>query len=222
MPISNWLTSLKPASAKGVDSDLQALADEDYPFLTAKQTVGQIRQLSDHLGRFEPRLRQAVIGYSLYTRQLDHIQGLLTKPHCRGDCQRPPVGCCNARHCDILSLADVTLYQPTSLSMQLAHAIGAMQRQEDAHAMAVSDRSHVDRYCPYLTATGCTLRLFKSPRCVHYLCRDIDDQLHRDYGENGHAFAAVMQETAMRVMIRTADYINPDVLAVARNLLPPA
>jgi hypothetical protein len=218
MHTTHWLNSLKSVNTAGVDGDMASLVDLDYPFLTEIQVCGHVAQLSAHLGRLEKELRRAVIGYSLYTRQLDCIQDRVSKTFCSTQCDRPPVGCCNAKHCDIFTLSDYMLYQPSSLSMQLAQAIGSLQQREDEYTMT-DDMRRDTRYCPYLTDQGCTLRLFKSPRCIHYICSSVKDDLAMRFEQGGETFASAMTETSARTLSCCADFTNAQVLAAASIML---
>ena len=219
MHITTWLDTLHSNHTGAVDTDLQVLAGPGYCFLTDRQVSHQIECLSGHLGDMRPNLRQAVIAYTLYTRQIDRIQDTVSKDFCRDSCDRPPVGCCNASHCDIFTPSDYFLYQPSPLSLQLAQAIARLQKQEDAQRQAAG-AVHRGQYCPYLTDRGCTLKLFKSPRCVHYLCQTLRADLAGRYGAAGADFATAMGETSNRVIASLADFTNPAVLASARDMLP--
>ena len=219
MPITTWLDTLHGNNTSAVDTDLQTLGDHSYCFLTDQQVSHQIKCLSSHLGGMRPTLRQAVIAYTLYTRQIDRIQDVVSKDFCRDSCDRPPVGCCNASHCDIFTPSDYILYQPTQLSMELAQAIAHLQKVEDRQARQTGAQ-HRGQYCPYLTDQGCTLKLFKSPRCAHYLCQTLQDDLTVRYGAMGTDFAGNMAETASRAVACCADFTNAAVLTAARGMLP--
>ena len=219
MHIASWLDTLPSGSARAVTDDMDWFRAASRPFLCDELARHHVARLSDHLGRLGTPLRRAVISYTLYTRQLDRIQEAATKDFCRDGCDRPPVGCCNASHCDVFTPSDYLLYRPTSLSMELAAALARLQRTEDDSARQAGAR-HIQRYCPYLTATGCTLHLAKSPRCVHYLCETLRGDLGERYGATGAAFAAAMAETAVRAVGCCDDFTNPAVLATAREMLP--
>lgn len=218
MHITIWLDSLHHAVRTDIDDDLDCLTGNVYPFLTDAQVCHQVEHLSGHLGGMGQSLRRAVIGYTLYTRQIDRIQDAVSKDFCRDSCDRPPVGCCNASHCDIYSPSDYILYQPTQLSLQLAQAIARLQKVEDGQALATGAQ-HRGQYCPYLTDRGCTLKLFKSPRCTHYLCQTLQTDLAVRYGTTGADFAGSMAETASRAIACCADFTNPAVLVAAQGML---
>lgn len=219
MHITTWLDTLPPKRRAAVDADLKALADQDACFLSDMEVSHQVERLSGYLGDLRPAARQAVIGYSLYTRQLDRVQDAVSKAFCRDSCDRPPVGCCNANHCDIFSPSDYFLYHPTPLSLELGQAVTRLQRIEDEWAQS-EGAGRLGRYCRYLSDRGCTLALFKSPRCVHYLCQTLRDDLTERHGEAGKAFGDAMAETANRAVASCADFTNPAVLQAARQLLP--
>ncbi len=218
MLIASWLDTLSTRSDAAVNDDLDCFCATSRPFLSDELARHHVARLSAYLGRLGAPLRRAVIGYTLYTRQIDRIQNAATKDYCRDDCARPPVGCCNARHCDVFTPSDYLLYRPTGLSLELAGALSRLQRAEDDSARQAGAR-HAERYCPYLTETGCTLYLAKSPRCVHYLCEALRGDLGQRYGPNGAAFAAAMAETAGRAVGCCDDFTNPAVLATAREML---
>ena len=218
MHITTWLNTLQYTAAASIGTDVDFLAGYDYPFLTQTQVCHHIEHLSGHLVGLHQNLRRAVIGYTLYTRQIDRIQDTVSKDFCRDSCDRPPVGCCNASHCDIYSPSDYILYQPTQLSLELAQAISSLQKVEDGQALATGAQ-HLGQYCPYLTDQGCTLKLFKSPRCAHYLCQTLRDDLTGRYGATGTDFAGAMAETASRAVACCADFTNPAVLTAAQGML---
>jgi len=219
MRIVSWLDALPSRSEAAVQDDIDCFHANPRPFLCDELAKHQVARLSAHLSRLATPLRRAVIGYTLYTRQLDRIQEAATKNFCRDGCDRPPVGCCNARHCDVFTPSDYLLYRPTSLSLELAGALSRLQRTEDDSARQAGAR-HAERYCPYLTATGCSLHLAKSPRCVHYVCDTLQRDLGQRYGAPGAAFAAAMAETAGRAVTSCGDFTNPAVLTTARGMLP--
>ena len=219
MHIASWLDTLPTASDAAVNDDRDCFRANTRPFLPDALAEHHVARLSAHLGRLATPLRRAVIGYTLYTRQIDRIQDTATKDFCRDGCDRPPVGCCNASHCDVFTPSDYLLYRPTGLSLELAAALSDLQRAEDDSARQTGAR-HTQRYCPYLTATGCTLHLAKSPRCAHYVCETLRRDLGRRYGAPGAAFAAAMAETAGRAVASCGDFTNPAVLAAAREMLP--
>ncbi|EKO39731.1 MAG: hypothetical protein B193_1565 [Solidesulfovibrio magneticus str. Maddingley MBC34] len=218
MRIASWLDTLPAGRDAAVADDIDCFRAKARPFLSDELAEHHVARLSSHLGRLAAPLRRAVIGYTLYTRQIDRIQAAATKDFCRDGCDRPPVGCCNARHCDVFTPSDYLLYRPTGLSLELAGALARLQRAEDDSARQAGAR-HVQRYCPYLTETGCTLQLAKSPRCVHYLCQTLQTDLGQRYGAAGAAFAEAMAETAGRAVACCEDFTNPAVLAAAREML---
>ena len=187
MPIDNWLDALDQNSSRHVDADLLALAGLSYPFLSAQTVCTQIELLSGHLAGLGNAGRRLTISYSLYARQMDAIQESSVRGICAGSCMRPPVGCCNADHYVILSPADLMISRPSAAALQLAHIIAGMQRTERAHSVTCGQVLK-NAYCGFLSTTGCTLRLFKSPRCSHYLCAQAEESLRLRHGPSTTAF----------------------------------
>ncbi|WP_243368649.1 hypothetical protein [Fundidesulfovibrio soli] len=219
MPASGWLRSLKPASQAFIDGDMDCLAPLDYPFLNQGQVCEQVECLSGHLGRLGLEHRRAVIGYSLYTRQLEAVQERTGKAFCAGNCGRPPVGCCNAAHYRVHSLADFMIGRPSGLAMQLAASIEGLQRSEDAWSRH-EGLTHTSDHCAYLAERGCTLLLFKSPRCIHYICPHLEADLLLRFPGAAPAYAAAMSVAAVSTSLRSADFTSPEVLAAACLMLP--
>jgi hypothetical protein len=176
-----------------------------------------VERLSTHLGARDRDLRRALIEYSLYTRQLDLVQERASKDFCRDLCDRPPVGCCNADHFRVHSLSDCLFARPTGLSMRLASAIGGLQGSEDRFSMG-QGLVRTPGYCALLTDRGCTLRLFKSPHCAHYLCPSAGAELTRQYGGAGGAFVAAMGRAAGCTLSCRADFTHPEVLELAEAM----
>jgi len=202
-----------------VDGDLAALGGLPYPFLTDRQSAHQIERLSGHLFRLPEQPRRQAIAYALYVRQLDAIQEDSLRALCAGACPRPPVGCCNADHFVVLSTADILLYQPSAAAMRLSHVIDGLQRQERLHAVAngwVLTAAH----CACLCETGCALRLFKSPRCVHYLCEGAEASLAGRMSADSSPFLAAMRATARQTISTTRDFTSQLVLDEAALLFP--
>lgn len=91
-----------------------------------------------------------------------------------------PTGCCNRSHNVVFSLSDIMMQQPTGLALRMGDALARLQAEEGAHHAHGAPMG--ERGCPYLTATGCTLYLFKSPLCVHYLCPTVAAALEAAHG----------------------------------------
>jgi hypothetical protein len=217
MPIDHWLETLSPHGHHMVDGDLAALAVRPYPFLSADSVCNQITRLSKHLGALRNDVRRQAIAYSLYVRQLDAIQEAGPRDRCKGGCPRPPVGCCTANHFVILSLSDVLVGGPSPAAMHLSHVITGLQRNETAHSVShgqVLSPGH----CDCLAADGCTLRLFKSPRCVHYLCREVEDALRLEHGGQAPAFIAAMKAVATQTITAVGDFTGAEVISTALAL----
>jgi hypothetical protein len=219
MPFDSWLKSLSDDTIRYVHTDLEVLHAQPLSFLRADQVAYQIERLSTHLGSKPPLIRQAAIRYSLYVRQLDAIQ---EKDHniraiCSLDCQRPPVGCCNSEHHIILSPSDLLLARPTQNTLHLVHVLTALQQLEHAHAL---DQGRLLRphYCSRLTSTGCTLRLLKSPRCIHYLCPQVSLAMIATHGDQAADFLAAMHDSGNRVILTLQDFTYPEVIRAAESM----
>lgn len=221
MPFEVWLKSLPGNSTGHVQTDLDALHDDPSPFLEAQQSVYQIERLSIHLSSQPTLIRQAAIRYSLYVRQLDALQE--GEPGIRGlcahQCPRPPVGCCNGQHHVILSFSDIMFARPTQEALHLAHVLTGLQQREHAHALLRGRLLRPD-YCSHLTTTGCSLRMFKSPRCIHYLCPRITGSIIAAHGDQAYAFLAAMQETGNQVIHDMNDFTSASVISTANALFP--
>jgi len=223
MPFDLWLKDLPDNTSRHVRIDLDALHARPFSFLSSDQAVYQIERLSDHLGSKPLLIRQAAISYSLYIRQLDAIQEQekSLRRVCALSCQRPPVGCCNGEHHTILSLSDVLLARPTQNSLHLAHVLTTLQSLEHTHAL---DQGRAVRlgYCSHLTATGCTLRLFKSPRCIHYLCPQVELAMTAAHGDHAAAFLAAMHDIGNCTIHTMQDFTSPEVIRTATVLFAQA
>lgn len=209
-----WLDDLPQRRPRAADDDLSVLCAQAYPYLSDPAVRHQITRLSGHLAGISDGMRRKVIAYSLYVRQLDVIQAATTRDFCRDGCPRPPVGCCNANHFQILSLADVMVSRPSQTALELAHVIGILQRRETAFETQAG-RSPVPGHCDCLADDGCTLRLFKSPRCVHYLCDGLGDSLTERFGPGTARFLDAMHATAVQTIATTADFTDPSTLSAA-------
>jgi len=220
MPFEVWLQSLSEDSIRHIQADLTLLTAAPLPFLKEDQAVYQVERLSMHLSSQPTQIRQAAIQYSLYVRQLDAIQEREGTFHhtCAHDCARPPVGCCNGEHHVILSFSDVVFAQPTQNALHLAHVLTGLQNREHAHAINQGRHPRLN-YCSHLTTTGCTLRMFKSPRCIHYLCPQIAAAFTAAHGNQASAFLAAMHTTGNQVIHSMADFTSALVISTADSLL---
>jgi hypothetical protein len=218
MPIDHWLDALSQTSSRHVDADLFALADLSYPFLSNQTVCAQIEHLSGHLAKVDQAGRRLAIAYSLYARQMDAIQESSVRGMCAGSCQRPPVGCCNADHFVILSPADLMVSRPSATALQLSHIISGMQRTEHNHSVN-NGKTLRKAYCSCLSTTGCTLRLFKSPRCSHYLCKEVEESLRFSHGPSSTAFIDAMRSSASATITSSKDFTNGSVLTAAAEFL---
>ena len=219
MGIEAWLKSLPDDTSRYVRIDLDNLYVQPFSFLETDQVVYQIERLSTHLGSQPSLIRQAAIRYSLYIRQLDAIQERKngTRQICTHACQRPPVGCCNSEHYIILPQPDPLLAKPSHNSLHLAAVLTALQNQEYAFALA-QGRLFSSSSCSHLTATGCSLRLFKSPRCIHYLCPQVALAMIATHGDSAADFLAAMHDSGNRVILTLNDFINYEVIQAAEIL----
>ncbi|HEU6435992.1 MAG TPA: hypothetical protein VE028_00895 [Nitratidesulfovibrio sp.] len=227
MPIDGWLEALPGQDDRTANShvadDVALFAGRDHPLLSTRTVRHQVSRLSAHLLGFnittgaahpmDDGLRRALIGYSLYTRQLDMVQDRATKHICRDGCERPPLGCCNRSHNVVFSLSDIMMQQPTGLALRMGDALAHLQAEEGAHH--AHDAPMGERGCPYLTDTGCTLYLFKSPLCVHYLCPTVADALSAAHGPEAAPFVAGMRRAATRQLERSADFTEPGLIEAA-------
>lgn len=237
MPIDGWLDALSGANTDSVDSDAALFAEREYPLLSARAVRRQVTRLSAHLNdmggagsAFAPSslpappasparpvmddgLRRALIGYSLYALQLDMVQDRATKHICRDSCDRPPLGCCNRSHNVVFSMSDIMMQQPTGLALRMADALARLQTEEGAHHAHGAVMG--ERGCPYLTACGCTLHLFKSPLCMHYLCPTVADVLHGLHGDGAAPFVAGMRRAANRQIERSTDFMEAGLIDAA-------
>lgn len=216
-----WLDALPQKRDTAADGDLSALCATAHPFLSDAAVRRQITRLSGYLSGLDESMRRRVIAYSLYVRQLDVIQAAATRDFCRDGCERPPVGCCNANHFEILSLADMMIARPSPAALELSHVIGALQRLETDFEVE-RGRHLTDGHCDCLAADGCTLRLFKSPRCVHYLCAELHRDLATRFGQAATPFCAAMGQVAVQTISTTADFTDPAILDAAEAFLDEA
>jgi len=217
MPIENWLSDLAQTDHRAVDGDLEALAHRSYPFLSAQNTSNQIERLSGHLGVRHQNVRRLVIAYSLYIRQVDAILERGARGYCSGHCPNPPAGCCNREHFVIMNMTDLMSSQNSPAALHMAHAIGLLQQLESAHNLE-GERMIRPGYCSLLAHDGCTLRLFKSPRCAHYICEDLSASMQTESAGKAAPLLAALKYTESSTISSPTDYINPDVIAQAEAL----
>ncbi len=213
MPIDNWLRALPQQDHSAVDGDLAALAEKSYPFLTDQSTCHQIEQLSGHLGAKNREVRRMVISYSLYIRQVDVVLEGGARSHCRDGCPTPPAGCCNYDHFVTMNIADLMSSRNSPESLHMAHVIGLMQKLETAHNR--QGRVMRSGHCSLLAEDGCTLRLFKSPRCAHFLCKSLEMDMQARMGNRSGAFLKAMKRAESCTISTPSDYCSPAVLAEA-------
>jgi hypothetical protein len=217
MKIANWLDKLPQFDSRFITGDLDSIASRKYPFLSDDQVRNQISRLSGHLGSMEEKVRRLAISYSLYNRQLDIVQECLSKEICHLHCERPPIGCCNANHFVIFSMSDLILSRPSPIALHLSEIILRMQKNEDAYYLQ-DGREKTAGYCSLLTSQGCTLRLFKSPVCVHYLCSGIASRLHKQFGVDACSFTGEMIKMSLQTIESSYDFTSQDVIAAALPL----
>ena len=215
-PIHAWLNSLEQQCHRKVDADLNTLVERPYPFLCPQTVSHHIVRLSTHLGTLRCDVRRSVIVYSLYVRQLHALQESMIRETCARSCPRPPAGCCGADHHVILSLTDIVMARPSPAAMHLAHTITLLQHNEHAHALS-SGRQLRQGFCGCLAVDGCTLRLFKSPRCIHYLCDGIEVQLG-DAFKNPGPFLDAMRRANSLTITTEQDFMEPLIIEAAARL----
>ena len=220
MPIDNWLDSLPQQGHACVDGDLEALAAPARPFMNAQSTSNQIEKLSGHLGGLKEPVRRLVIGYSLYIRQLDTMLESGPRSLCASGCPRPPAGCCNRDHFITLSTLDIMSAQRSPLALHMAHVIGTLQQSECTHSLA-QGRVRKPGYCSCLAEDGCTMRLFKSPRCAHYLCEGVEQAVQAQHQGRATDFLAAMHSTVRSRIFPPGDFTNPEVIATGAALFWP-
>lgn len=223
MPFEIWLQSLPENSSRHVKADLDVCHLDHLPFLQHDLAGYQVERMSLHLGREPVIIRQAAIRYSLYVRQLDIVQGQenFIRRACAQACPRPPVGCCNGEHHIIFSFSDVMFARPTQDALHLAHVLTKLQEREHDHSQRQGQLVNRE-YCSRLTASGCSLRMFKSPRCIHYLCPQLIDDITRGYGKKATPFLDAMQTTSTQVILGIQDFTNPLIIPAAEVLFAPA
>jgi len=221
MPVDHWLASLSQGNPRFIDGDLAALGcpSVSYPFLAHAVVASQIELLSGHLAQVSETCRRLAIAYSLYMRQMDAIQDTSVRVICAGACDRPPVGCCNANHHVILSPSDVMVSRPTNTAMHLAHVITGLQRSEHEHRVDQGS-TLTPGHCSCLSNSGCTLSLFKSPLCAHYLCGSVQELLRLEHGAPATAFIDAMHAVASQTITSSRDFTDRNVLSAAVLLFP--
>lgn len=220
MPFEIWLKSLPEHSTRHVQTDLVDIALDHLPFLSTECTHYQVERLSLHLGALPKPIRHAAIRYSLYVRQLDTLQEhqLAIRPLCAHHCPRPPVGCCNDEHHVIVSCSDILFTNTSPDALHLAHILTGLQNKEHAHALRQGHNLRPG-YCSRLTAAGCSLRMFKSPRCIHYLCSEIVSGITAVYGKRSAFFLNEMHSMSIRVIVNLSDFTSPKIIDAAETLL---
>ncbi len=217
MPMDHWLSALRQHGHAAVDGDLEALASHPRPFLTEQSVCAQVESLSGHLAALKTPVRREVIAYSLYVRQMDAIQEAGPRAVCAGHCPRPPAGCCNHDHFVILNVTDLMSSRRSPLALHMVHVIGQLQKLESAHNFG-RGRSPKPGFCACLAEDGCTLRLFKSPRCAHYLCESLEQALLERHGPDAAPFLAAMRHTLTSTISSPQDFGNPGVISNGASL----
>jgi hypothetical protein len=219
MNIKNWLNGLSQVDSRSTANDIHYLSTYKYPFLSQEQVNNHINCLSSHLGSLEDRIRRLAITYSLYTRQLDVIQEMMSKQICGSECERPPAGCCNSNHYIVFSMSDLMIARPSSLALELSEIISHMQKNENAYYFK-GGGERTNGYCGYLTSTGCTLKLFKSPLCIHYLCSTIHSRMHQRFGDASSSFLKEMKKMSLQSIATSSDFTSLNVIAAALLIFP--
>lgn len=221
MPIENWLCALAQSDPSAVDGDLEALAAKDYPFLSDQNVSNQIERLSGHLGPRNSNVRRLVIAYSLYIRQVDAILEAGPRAFCGSSCPRAPSGCCTRQHFVVMNVSNLMSSRHSPAALHMAHVIGQMQKLESAHDIATHKRTIRPGFCSLLAEDGCTLRLFKSPRCAHYMCGELERTMLLESGAKVQPLLAALKHAESSTISSPEDYSNPDVIAQAAFLYAP-
>lgn len=220
MPIDHWLSALAQHGHAHVQDDLEDLATKAYPFLSDQCASNQIERLSGHLNGLKSLVRKQVIAYSLYIRQLDVLLQAGARNICSSGCPRPPVGCCTGNYFITLNTLDLMSAQQSPLALHMAHSIGILQKLESSHNLAQGQRIKPG-YCHCLAEDGCTIRLFKSPRCAHYLCDAAAQGIQGQQEGDAAPFLAAMHYTVSSPISTTRDFMNPDVISEGAALFRP-
>lgn len=219
MPFEIWLKSLPENTSRHVQTDLSVIESDHLPFLSTERARYQVERLSLHLSALPHPIRQAAIRYSLYVRQLDALQEhqLTIRSFCAHHCQRPPVGCCNAEHHIIVSCSDLLFTNTSHDTLHLAHVLTGLQHREHEHTLR-QGRTLRPGYCSRLTSTGCSLRMFKSPRCIHYLCNESVGWIVDEYGGKSDTFLDEMHSMSIRVIVNLSDFTSIKIIDAAEAL----
>lgn len=219
MPIDDWLGALAQPDHSATDGDLLCLAGSGYPFLTNACVSNQIERLSGHLGARHQGVRRQVIAYSLYIRQVDAMLQSGPRAFCGGRCPTPPAGCCNYEHYVIMNLTDVMNSQNSPMALHMAHMIGLLQKLESGHHRA--GRTMSRGHCSLLAEDGCTLRLFKSPRCAHYMCDALKKSMLEESAGAAKPFLAAMKHVESSTISSPDDFRSQTVIDEGELLFMP-
>lgn len=219
MPFEIWLKSLPENASRNVQSDLSVIESDHLPFLSTERARYQVERLSLHLSALPHSIRLAAIRYSLYVRQLDALQEhqLAIRSFCSHHCQRPPVGCCNAEHHIIVSCSDLLFTNTSHDALHLAHVLTGMQHREHEHALQ-QGRTLRHGYCNRLTSTGCSLLMFKSSRCIHYLCPETISGIVAVYGIKSGKFIDDMQKMNKKIIVNLHDFTSIKLIDTAKKI----
>jgi len=220
MPIEHWLHALSQNDHAAIDGDIAALTGKEHPFLSDQCVCSQIERLSGHLGSRHQSIRRSVIAYSLYMRQVDAILEGSARTFCGTRCPNPPAGCCNRDHFVIMNVTDLMSSHNSPTALHMAHMIGLLQQLESAHNLD-GERSIRPGYCSLLANDGCTLRLFKSPRCAHYICEDLQASMQENSSGRAGPLLAAMKYTESSAISSPADFANAEVITQAVLLYHP-
>lgn len=216
MPIDDWLSTLSQQDHHAVDGDLESLSGAPYPFLSDSCVCNQIERLSGHLGSRHGSVRRHVIAYSLYIRQVDSMLQSGPRAFCGSRCPTPPAGCCNRQHFVVMNLTDLMSSQRSPVALHMAHMIGLLQKLESGHNR--KGRSMRPGYCSLLAQDGCTLRLFKSPRCAHYLCDALRQAMLEERGDQAKPFLKAMKHVESSTISSPDDFANMSVITEGARL----
>jgi len=92
----------------------------------------------------------------------------------------------------------------------MAHMIGLLQTLESSHNR--QGRTMRPGYCSLLAQDGCTLRLFKSPRCAHFMCETLKQAMLQERGEVAKPFLQAMRHVESSTISAPDDFSNQSVI----------
>jgi hypothetical protein len=148
-------------------------SDRENPRESLIQDLAEIlflprEQRSEHVTNTQAappyRIGKLMLEYAVKARRIDEILTMLTKGYCAAQCDRLPIGCCTVEG------FDMGLVPQAMLELQ------EIEAQRDRWPGPTASDA-----CKFHTATGCVLRLFKSPACAGMLCDPLLEWLRGRY-----------------------------------------